>query len=62
MQQPFDMFHIFEGVTIDLISNVPIYLIVEGFLTLEYFNNQIQNFDYADCEKSDKPQISKQGS
>ena len=37
--------------------------VFEGFLTLEYFTNQIQNFHYADHEKSDKSQeISKPGS
>ena len=56
-QQPFDIFHDnFKGVAVDVISNATKYLIVEGFLALEYVNNQIQNFDYKDQEKSDKPQ------
>ena len=39
-QQPFDIFHDnFEGVAVDVISNATKYLIVEGFLALEYVNN-----------------------
>ena len=58
--QPFDIFHdIYEGLAIDVISNVTRYFIQNGYISISQFNNKLLTFSYTECDKADKPQLIK---
>ena len=49
----------YEGIAVDVISNITKYFIQNGIFTLQQFNYILKTFDYAECDKSDKPQTVK---
>ena len=54
---PPDIAHdIFEGVAVDVISNIIHLLLEEKLITLEDINNKISCFSYSNVDKSNKPQ------
>ena len=57
---PPDFCHdLLEGFAVDIISNVTIALIKDGFFDLDDFNDIILNFEYSGNDKNNKPQIVK---
>ena len=49
--------HLFEGFSVDVISNVIIVFIKDGFFDLGDFNDIILNFEYSENDKNNKSQI-----
>ena len=58
-QQPFDLHHdVFEGAAVDVMSNLTKYFVRCGFFSLEFLNKMLAKFNYADCDKADKRNLS----
>ena len=54
---PPDLTHdLFEGFAIDLTTNVVVYFVQEGHLSLRELNDAIEQFDYSESDKKNKPQ------
>ena len=51
--------HLFEGFPVDVISNVIIVFIKDGFFDLDDFNDIVLNFECPENGKNNKPQIVK---
>ena len=47
---------LFEGFAIDLTTNVVVYFVQEGHLSLRELNDAIEQFDYSESDKKNKPQ------
>ena len=57
-QQPFDLHHdVFEGAAVDVMSNLIKYSVRCVFFSSEFLNEMLTEFNYADCDKVDKPQF-----
>ena len=54
---PPDLAHdLFKGFAIDLTTNVVVYFVQEGHLSLRELNDAIEQFDYSESDKKNKPQ------
>ena len=47
---------VFEGFAIDLTTNVAVYFVQEGHPSLRELNDAIEQFDYSESDKKNKPQ------
>ena len=57
-QQPFDLHHdVFEGAAVDVMNNLIKYSVRCVFFSSEFLNEMLTEFNYADCDKADKPQF-----
>ena len=57
-QQPFDSHHdVFEGAAVDVMNNLIKYSVRCVFFSSEFLNEMLTEFNYADCDKADKPQF-----